>query len=470
MGLMRVVPLLAALLALAAAQEEGVRTQPVKDWENCKECGKKLVDPRFRGYTSGNFHSKFHGNWFKDEGKGAREWYGTAEARQRPAPKTVPVTVDVLRNKDVFTEDNTADDFHSDKSTRPADVSPDLGLQAALNATGNAINENVVKPAASLLPNISLPDLQSERHRTTKVQRSPITIRPTPKVVPCNKTNGTKSSDQATAAVLDGIKPFKPCAPGGCDKKEKYTKCVKDPVKLPTEEQRTNTDAPQGGQPAVMGAGNDTFVRKCRSNWWPHPMCMSENVLVQEMMPRGMNDTNFQPSSQGDRAAWLEAKTRAASNCAMCENLVEFKVAEDALTAIDCGATTSKKMLAVEQRRTMMTELAELKVELKEAQWNVTHNETIPECPYPCTTPRTDTMPIRQQKVTVAKLKIQRKEEAIERTNTAIVMLADLEAACPRLREHFEQFELEVRAEMSERTGEKMAAREICRKITCCTA
>merc|ERR1711968_347066 len=134
----------------------------------------------------------------------------------------------------------------------------------------------------------------------------------------------------------------------------------------------------------------------------------------------------FQPSSQGDRAAWLEAKTRAASNCAMCENLVEFKVAEDALTAIDCGATTSKKMLAVEQRRTMMTELAELKMQLK--------------------------------------------EEAIERTNTAIVMLADLEAACPRLREHFEQFELEVRAEMSEWTGEKMAAREICRKMTCCTA
>merc|ERR1711968_161347 len=170
------------------------------------------------------------------------------------------------------------------------------------------------------------------------------------------------------------------------EKKEKFTKCVKDPVKLPSEEERSNTEAPQGGIPFVAPAGNETFVRKCRKGWWPHPMCMAENELVAEMMPKGKNGTDaFQPSSQNERAVWLEGKTRSASNCAMCESLVDFKVAEDALTPIDCGATTQKKMLALEARKTMVTELAELKVERKACAWNVTHNETVPECPAPCT-------------------------------------------------------------------------------------
>lgn len=94
--------LLGALVALAAAAfatSEEPHLQPAKDWENCKECGQKPVDPRFRGYTSGNFHSSFHGNWYKDEGKGPQEYYGTLEKNQKPAPQTKPVKIDLLINK-----------------------------------------------------------------------------------------------------------------------------------------------------------------------------------------------------------------------------------------------------------------------------------------------------------------------------------------------------------------------------------
>merc|ERR1711865_766211 len=254
---------------------------------------------------------------------------------------------------------------------------------------------------------------------------------------PCNE-----SAVNSTTVVVGGPKPFKPCTPGSdCSKKEKFTKCVKDVVKLPEEDDRENTNAPMGGIPHVTSAGNDTFVRKCRSMWWPHPMCESERALIHMMMPKAKNGSDIiQPASADERALWIEGKTRAASNCAMCEVLLDFKVAE-----------------------------AELKIELEGAKWKVFHNETIPPCPAPCTVVRNDTMVTRQRAKKVAELKIQRKQEELDRIQNVIVMLADMEAACPRLMEHFEGFELELRTEMEEWSGLRIAQREICRKMRCCS-
>lgn len=453
------------LAASAFASSEEPRLQPVKDWENCKECGQKPVDPRFRGYTSGNFHSAFHGNWYKDEGKGPQEYYGTLEKNQRPAPQTKPVHADPLINKDMFPEENTGDYFHSDNPTRVADLTPNLGIQAAINATASLVNENVVKPAVNSMPNVSFPDMTSERHRYNPVQFKPILLRPVNKTVPCNE-----SAVNSSTAVAGGPKPFKPCTPGSdCAIKEKFTKCVKDAIKLPEEEDRANTNAPTGGIPHVTPAGNDTFVRKCRPTWWPHPMCESERALIHMMMPKATNGSDIvQPTSADERALWMEGKTRAASNCAMCEVLLDFKAVEDALTPIDCSTASKKKQLAVASRSTLFAEMAELKIELETAKWKVVHNETIPPCPAPCTIDRNDTMVTRQRAKKVAELKIQRKQEEIDRIQNVIVMLADMDAACPRLREHFENYELELRTEMEEWSGVRIAQREICRKMRCC--
>merc|ERR1711871_99398 len=478
-----VVVALTASAWLAAAEEPAasVRLQPVKDWENCKECGQKPVDPRFRGYTSGNYHSKFHGNWFKDEGKGPQEYYGTAANNQRPAPHTIPVKADPLINKDMFPEENTADDFHSDSPVRVADLTPNLGIQAAINATANMVNDNVIKPVANSLPNVSFPDMTSERHRHHPAgQYLPVKLRPANKTIPCNESAINSSTTSA-----GGPKLFQPCTPGldcGVSKKEKYTRCVKDVAHLPEEEDRENTEAPMGGVPHAPGqgvnstGGGDIFVRKCRPTWWPHPMCESERALIGMMMPKtkGMNSSDgvkatvTLPQSADERALWMEGKTRAASNCAMCEVLLDFKVAEDVLTPINCALASQKKDLAVAQRTTLFAEMAELKVELEGAKFKVRHNETIPSCPEPCTQPRNDTMVTRQRALKVAELKIQRKQEELDRVATAIVMLADMESACPRLREHFESYELELRAEVEEWAGVRIAQREICRKMRCC--
>jgi hypothetical protein len=188
------------------------------------------------------------------------------------------------------------------------------------------------------------------------------------------------------------------------------------------------------------------------------------------MMPKAKNGSDIiQPASADERALWIEGKTRAASNCAMCEVLLDFKVAEDVLTPIDCGAASKKKQLGIASRTTLYTEMAELKIELEGAKWKVFHNETIPPCPAPCTVVRNDTMVTRQRAKKVAELKIQRKQEELDRIQKVIVMLADMEAACPRLMEHFEGFELELRTEMEEWSGLRIAQREICRKMRCCS-
>ena len=69
------------------------------------------------------------------------------------------------------------------------------------------------------------------------------------------------------------------------------------------------------------------------------------------MMPKAKNGSDIiQPASADERALWIEGKTRAASNCAMCEVLLDFKVAEDVLTPIDCGAASKKKQLGLHLR------------------------------------------------------------------------------------------------------------------------
>lgn len=50
---------------------------------------------------------------------------------------TLPRTYRVFSSADMFPEENTADNFHSDNPTRVADLTPNLGIQAAINATAS---------------------------------------------------------------------------------------------------------------------------------------------------------------------------------------------------------------------------------------------------------------------------------------------------------------------------------------------
>jgi hypothetical protein len=47
-----------------------------------------------------------------------------------------------------------------------------------LLAPTDLVNENVIKPAVNAMPNVSFPDMTSERHRYNPIQFKPVVLRP----------------------------------------------------------------------------------------------------------------------------------------------------------------------------------------------------------------------------------------------------------------------------------------------------